>query len=194
MPERIDVAAVDRLRQRVVDSADDLFYSRGVSSVTMDQLRDASGVSLKRIYAMFPSKEDVVAAVLEKRHGIWTDGVEALVEKAPSARAKILAVYDFLTHWFGEPSFRGCAFINAFAELGATSPVVADLVRDHKASFQSRLAELVRAAGGPAELAAQLAILAEGAQTTAAIAGTSDAAVSARAAAETLIDAAAVPA
>jgi hypothetical protein len=43
-------------------------------------------------------------------------------------------------------------------------------------------------AGAPATLAPQLAILAEGAQTTAAIAGTPDAAHQARAAAETLLD------
>jgi hypothetical protein len=48
----------------------------------------------------------------------------------------------------------------------------------------------VAEAGGPPALAAQLAILAEGAQTTAAIAGTPEAAAQARAAAATLIDAA----
>lgn len=60
----------------------------------------------------------------------------------------------------------------------------------HKSDFQGYVADLVRAAGGPPALAPQLAILAEGAQTTAAIAGTPDAAAQARAAAETLIDAA----
>lgn len=62
-------------------------------------------------------------------------------------------------------------------------------MRSHKAAFQARLTELVAEAGGPPTLAAQLAILAEGAQTTAAIAGTSDAAKDARRAAEILIDA-----
>lgn len=69
-------------------------------------------------------------------------------------------------------------------------PRIADLVREHKAQFQARLAELIAEAGGPPALAFQLAILAEGAQTTAAIAGTSQAAGHARAAAATLIDAA----
>jgi hypothetical protein len=62
-------------------------------------------------------------------------------------------------------------------------------VRAHKADFQARLTELVAEAGGPPSLAAQLAILAEGAQTTAAIAGNSEAAWQARQAAEILIDA-----
>jgi len=74
--------------------------------------------------------------------------------------------------------------------MGATAPAVADAARAHKTSFQTYVAELVREAGAPAWLAPQLALLAEGAQTTAAISGLPDAATSARAAASTLIDAA----
>lgn len=51
------------------------------------------------------------------------------------------------------------------------------------------MAGLVDEAGGAPELAARLAILAEGAQTTAAITGTSAATATARRAAEVLIDA-----
>ncbi|AYF99554.1 TetR/AcrR family transcriptional regulator [Protaetiibacter intestinalis] len=176
-------------RTRVVQTADELFYARGVSTVTMDQLRDASGVSLKRLYSMFPSKEDVVVGVLERRRSIWTEGVESLIDAAPDARSKVLAVYDFLAAWFCDADFRGCVFVNTFAELGATSPRVAAVVREQKAAFQQRMAQLVTQLGGSELLAAQLAILAEGAQTTAAISGAPDAAAVARAAAETLISA-----
>ena len=61
-------------------------------------------------------------------------------------------------------------------------------VREQKAAFQRYVADLVRDAGAPEALAAPIAILAEGAQTTAAIAGTPEAAAQARAAAEVLID------
>ena len=67
---------------------------------------------------------------------------------------------------------------------------MAKIVRDHKASFQAYMAGLVVAAGAPASLAAQLSILAEGAQSTAAIAADPQVAVQARNAAEVLIDAA----
>ncbi len=177
-------------RERIVDAADRLFYTRGVNSVGMDQVRDAAGVSLRRLYAAFPAKEDVILAVLDKRHRAWTDAVEERIAAAPDARAKVLAVYDFLTDWFAEADFRGCAFVNTFAELGATSPRVAAAIQEHKAGFQRRLAELVAQLGGPASLAPQLAILAEGAQTTAAISGDPVAASQARDAAITLIDAA----
>jgi len=177
-------------RERIVDAADALYYGRGIGQVGMDAVRDAAGVSLRAMYKEFPSKDDLVIAVLEKRHRMWTAGVTSAVARIDDPKGRLLAVYDYLARWFDEADFRGCGFINAFGELGAANADVSLTVREHKADFQRYLADLVRAAAGPAYLAPQLAILAEGAQTTAAIAGASDAARHARSAAVTLIDAA----
>jgi AcrR family transcriptional regulator len=177
-------------RAQVVEAADQLFYARGVQAVGMDAVRTAAGVSLKRIYALFPSKDALIAAVLERRRAQWNAGIAATAERASTARDKILAVFDFLDAWFREPDFNGCAFINAYGELHDGNPDVRRTVREQKASFQRYMADLVRDAGGPETLAAQIAILAEGAQTTAAIAGTPEAAAQARAAAEVLLGAA----
>jgi AcrR family transcriptional regulator len=180
----------EELQARVIDAADALFYARGIGQVGMDAVRDAAGVSLKAMYKEFPSKEDLVIAVLARRHEIWTRGVSAKVDPIADPRTKLLAVYDYLADWFSDGDFRGCGFINAFGELGAASPRIAQAVRAHKADFRSYVERLVREAGGPDSLGPQLAILAEGAQTTAAIEGAADAAVHARIAAGTLIAAA----
>jgi AcrR family transcriptional regulator len=178
------------VRDRVVGAADRLFYGQGITRVGMDAVRAASGVSLKAIYKEFPSKEDLVLAVLDGRHEMWTSGVEGAVSRIDDPRERLLAIYDHLAAWFTEDDFRGCGFINAFGELGASSSRIAEAVREHKRSFQEYVDQLVADAGGPPSLAAQLVILAEGAQTTAAIAGTPDAAATARDAAALLIKAA----
>lgn len=174
-------------RDRIVRSADRLFYARGIGSVGMDAVRDAAGVSLRALYREFPSKEDLVVAVLGYRHELWNRGVRSAVEAIPDPAGRLLGVYDYLSEWFQHADFRGCGFINAFGEMGPTSPRVARAVREHKRSFQRYVDGLVAQAGGPAGLGPQLAILAEGAQTTAAIAGRPDAAAQARQAAQTLI-------
>jgi AcrR family transcriptional regulator len=179
-------------RELVVTAADRLFYGRGIQAVGMDAIRSEAGIPLKRMYSLFPSKEALLAEVLRRRNEMWTAGVLHRAEEASSARDKVLSVYDFLGDWFAEDGFRGCAFINSFGELGATAPLVADAARAHKLGFQRYLAEVVTEAGGPASLAPQLALLAEGAQTTAAILGRVDVASDARAAAATLLDAALV--
>ncbi|MGO4432938.1 TetR/AcrR family transcriptional regulator [Arthrobacter sp. fls2-241-R2A-172] len=181
---------ISEVRSRIVATADGLYNAKGIQSVGMDELRTAAGVSLKKLYQEFPSKGSIVMAVLERRHQSWTEGLDATVRQAADPRAKLLAIFDYLAGWFCQDSFRGCGFINSFAELGAVSPEVAEYARKHKESFQEYVAALAADAGAPPYLAPQLSILAEGAQTTAAIAGTPDAAGQARQAAEVLIAAA----
>ena len=187
--EQSDRSDDDALRVKVLETADRLYYTLGIQAVGMDTLRAAAGISLKRLYRLFPSKESIVEQVLLRRHEMWNAMVEDAIDVG-DPRQRLLAIYDMLARWFDQDDFRGCVFINSFGELGATAPQVAEIVRAHKAAFQTRLAELVAQAGAPPSLAAQLAILAEGAQTTAAIAGTNAAAMQARQAAAVLIDAA----
>ncbi len=178
------------VRALAVDAANRLYYRRGYQSVGMDDLRRESGLSLRRLYGLFPSKARIVLEVLDHRHEAWTTGLSARVDAADGGRDRLLAIYDYLADCFSDGTYRGCGFINAFAELGTVSPAVANRARQHKKSFQAYVAGLVADAGARPELAAQLSILAEGAQTTAAISGTPDAARQARGAAEILIDAA----
>jgi AcrR family transcriptional regulator len=178
----------------VLAAADRLFYAEGVQAVGMDRVRTEAGVPLKRIYSVFPSKDDLVLAVLQRRRATWDDGIAASAERADGPREKILAIFDFLDEWFRQPDFHGCAFINVFGELGSSSPRAARAVRAHKRAFLRYVTNLVAEVGAPEAVAAQITILAEGAQTTAAILGRPDAARQARAAAETLLDAAAAEA
>ncbi|MDT3399547.1 helix-turn-helix domain-containing protein [Streptomyces sp. B1866] len=181
---------------RALDAAERLFYAQGVQKVGMDAVRAASGVSLKRLYQLFPTKDRLVAAFLRRRDVRWRARLAEHVDRAaPPDRPceRILAVYDWLGLWFAEPGYRGCAWVNAFGELGAASAEVAGLARDHKRAVRRYLGELVAAAGQPPALADHLLLLAEGAMTTAAITGSPDPAAHARAAARTLLHAAASP-
>lgn len=180
----------DAARSMILAAAAKLFYARGFTAVGMDELRAESGVPLKRLYRLFPSKDAIVEDVLLTWKGMWSDGVTAQVESTQEPRERLLAVYDFLAGWFTSEGFRGCAFINSFGEVGGASSRITDIVREHKKHFQDYLSRLAAEAGAPELLAAQLAILAEGAITTAAISASAEPARQARAAAETLIDAA----
>ncbi|QUC58399.1 TetR/AcrR family transcriptional regulator [Streptomyces sp. A2-16] len=175
-------------RERVLDAAEELFYGRGIQSVGMDEIRGASGVSLKRLYQLFPAKEQLVEAYLERRDGRWRGRLAEFVERRADPVERILAVYDWLERWFGEDGFRGCAWINSYGELGATSDRVASRVRAHKEAFGDYLAALVTDAGRPAALAGPLFLLAEGAMVTAGITGSTRPAAEAREAARLLLD------
>ncbi|MFI1471231.1 TetR/AcrR family transcriptional regulator [Streptomyces wuyuanensis] len=182
---------IEATRQRILDAAEELFYGQGVQAVGMDAVRSASGVTLRRLYQVFPSKGALVEAYLLRRDERWRKSLASHVEgsDAPPAE-RILVVFDWLRDCFAEPDFRGCAFVNAFGELGATAPEVAEAARRHKEAFRRYIAGLVDGAGVPGGLAAPLALLAEGAITTAAVTGSPLPAHTAREAAGLLLAAA----
>jgi AcrR family transcriptional regulator len=185
---------VTETREAVLDAADRLFYERGFQAVSMDELRAAAGVPLKRMYATFPSKADLVDAYLARQDERWRDAVEAYVaRRSTDPRDQLLLVFDAIEARVRNQSpFRGCAFHNAFGELGGVSPDAAAIVRSHKHHLREFLTRTARKADlrRPAELALQLMLLAEGALVTAAIDDDIKIPRRAKAAAAVLIDAA----
>ncbi|MGP3688187.1 TetR/AcrR family transcriptional regulator [Streptomyces sp. IBSNAI002] len=182
----------EEARTRLLDAAEALFYADGIQGVGMDRIRTSSGVPLKRLYRLFPAKDSLVTAYLERRDARWMTSLReavpasAAAPDSPDSPARVLAVFDWLAAWFSEPDFRGCAFLNAYGELGAGGPAaVLDVVRRHKAQLRSLLADLA----GPNDeaLAEQLLILVEGATVVAALEPGPAPALRAREAAERLI-------
>ncbi|MFB6438318.1 TetR/AcrR family transcriptional regulator [Streptomyces sp. NPDC056411] len=183
----------DDARVRILDAAERLFYARGIQAVGMDELRTAAGVSLKRLYRCFPAKQDLVEAYLRRRDTRWRAALAEYVDAhADGPAARPLAVFDWLHDWFTEPGFRGCAFINSYGELGAASDAVGRTAREHKRALRTYLTGLVRDAlpagqAQPEQIGGQLALLVDGAITTAALTGEPGAARQARSAAASLL-------
>ena len=176
----------DEARAKLLDTAEELFYARGIQAVGMDAIRSGSGVSLKRLYQCFPAKGDLVEAYLRRRDERWRRSLADHVSAHPPGDA-VPAVFDWLRQWFSEDDFRGCAFINSFGELGDAAPGVARVVREHK----DRLRGYLRSLTGSTGLGDQIFALVEGATVIAGITGDPGAADTAKAAAETLLQAAA---
>jgi AcrR family transcriptional regulator len=179
-------------RDHLLATAAGLFYERGIQAVSIDEIRTASGTSLRRLYQCYPSKEHLVEAYLERRDRIWQASLESYVDRYADPGQRVLAVFGFLAEWFAEPGFRGCAFINAFGEMSSGSRTVSRLTRDHKARLRRYLTGLAVAAGAtaPQVLAGQLLILVDGAIVSAATGANLHAAAHARDAARPLLAAA----
>ena len=105
----------------MLEAADRLFYTEGVRAVGIDRVLEQSGVAKGSLYYNFGGKDDLVRTYLQNRHQKWAARIDEQLAAADTAEAKILAVYDTLSHLFGQPDFRGCAFINAAADAPAGS-------------------------------------------------------------------------
>ena len=149
---------------RVLDVASQLFYERGIRAVGVDGIAAAAGVTKKTIYDQFGSKDALITAYLEDRdrqyRGWLTDWVDAHPDTEP-----LLAVFDALGRWMNDVGPRGCAFVNAYAELSDPEHAAHRIARDQKAWLRAYLAELAADAGhhGSPQLAARLLTLHEGA-------------------------------
>ncbi|WP_443334592.1 TetR/AcrR family transcriptional regulator [Streptomyces sp. ZAF1911] len=175
----------EEARTRLLDAAEALFYAEGIQAVGMDRIRAESGIPLKRLYRLYPAKESLVTAYLERRDRRWMASLSAAV--AAGRPDPVGAVFEWLAEWFSEPDFRGCAFLNAYGELGAGPAGVLDVVRRHKAELRALLAGI--AGPGREGLAEQLLLLVEGATVVAALEPGPGAAVRAREAAYVLVGA-----
>ncbi|MFE9258904.1 TetR/AcrR family transcriptional regulator [Streptomyces sp. NPDC006879] len=177
----------EEAKGRLLDAAETLFYAHGVQAVGMDRIRTASGVPLKRLYRLFPAKEALVAAYLERRDQSWMRALHSATAAPPEPRERVLAVFDWLEEWFGEPGFRGCAFLNAHGELGDAPRAILAPVHRHKAELRSHLVSLAEDAGADSEFGEELLLLVEGATATAALTPGTEPARRARRIAEALL-------
>jgi AcrR family transcriptional regulator len=174
---------------RLLDAAEHLFYGSGVQGVGIDAVVAEAGVATKTLYAHFGSKEGLVEAYLRRRDGRWLDWLAAAVATADPGSPRVLAVFDALHHWFSQPGFNGCAFINVAGEL-AGNQMARRVARDHKLALRRFLGEVATqaAVSDPGRLAERLMLLIEGAIVTAHVEGDADAAMRGRSAAAALLE------
>jgi AcrR family transcriptional regulator len=106
-------------RQRILDSAYELFSHRGVRGVGIDEVIEHAGVAKATLYRHFPSKEDLVLAFLEQREQRWTrEWVEAEARRrGTTPEERLLAIFDLFDDWFQRDDFEGCSFINILLEF-----------------------------------------------------------------------------
>jgi len=123
-------------------------------------------------YRCFPSKDELIRTFLDYRHERWMAWfVDALGRHGAVAGGGLAPLLPALGEWFADPLFRGCAFINAVAELGASQPTVTRIVQEHKQEMRQVIAGLLPAGPGQRVLADAAALAVDGAIVRAQIEG-----------------------
>lgn len=154
--------------ERILAAAEHLFVTQGITATGVDLIADRAGVTKRTLYQRFGSKDRLVAAYLTLRAHRWQREVLDLLDAAPPlpAPAAIRVVFDTARRRTS-PGRGGCAFVNAWAEVGHADGPAADAVRAEKAW----MAELFTAIAGDAEVARRIHQVYEGAQVLASITG-----------------------
>ena len=177
-------------RERLLDAAEELFYAEGVHSVGIDRVIERAGVAKASLYSTFGSKEQLVRAYLDERHGRILGRLRSAVADADQGDpvAQILAIFDAQAETFRTPGYRGCAFGAAAAEEPSDGQI-AEATRAYRSDLRSLFTELAAAAGAPDPplLASQLQLVYDGGGSAANLDRNPSIAAPARAAAAALI-------
>jgi len=125
---------------KLLDAADELFFSHGISATPIDAVLARAGVSAATLYRGFASKEALVAAALERRQRAWLEAWDQAVGRAETPRAKLLAVFDALDEFRSRPdASRWCAFLGSAAEYADPPAEIGQAVAADSATLRDRL-------------------------------------------------------
>ncbi|WP_322418620.1 TetR/AcrR family transcriptional regulator [Mesorhizobium huakuii] len=153
-------------RQHVVETAYALFKRAGFHATGIDRIIAEADVAKMTMYRHFPSKDDLIVAVLDYRARRFDDQLDKLTQKSIAPEQKIVEIFDWHRRWFRRPDFHGCLFAHALAEFGDPGHPVFEAVARQKNGLRQRMRSIlseVMPRGRAENVAATLFMLIEGA-------------------------------
>jgi AcrR family transcriptional regulator len=154
------------VRERILATASALFYKRGVRAVGVDLVIEEAGIAKTSLYRYFPTKDALVVAFLEREEiEFWSTWDSVTVQHANDPAGELQAHMGWIGERLSRSNYRGCPQINVAAEFADADHPARQVARSHMHGLRKRLAALAHRlkVAHPDELAAQLALLVNGA-------------------------------
>ncbi|MET0990332.1 MAG: TetR/AcrR family transcriptional regulator [Glaciihabitans sp.] len=136
-------------KQRILDTANELFYGDGIRVVGIDRLISVSSVTKATFYKHYGSKDALILRYIRGRHEAMREEISTLVEETPDAELALREIVADLVAKIPAPGFRGCAFLNAAAEFPDPMHPVREVVTSHREWYTDVVAGLLSRIGHP---------------------------------------------
>jgi AcrR family transcriptional regulator len=154
------------VRSRILDTASALFYQRGVRAVGVDLVVLEAAVAKTSLYRYFPTKDDLIVAFLEREDvEFWGQWDSVAAQHADDPAGELAAHMRWIGERLARANYRGCPQINVAAEFAEQDHPSRQVSKRHMLALRARLrtvAERLKVPQ-PDRLAAQLAVLVNGA-------------------------------
>jgi len=136
-------------RDRLINTAIDLFYNHGFHVIGLDRILEVTGVTKTTFYKHFDSKDELIVAAIERRDEWETAARNRAVKKLAGndPRRQLLAIFDVLDEWFNHPEFKGCIFITAAVEFPDPRDPAHQAAAAYKKNARDELRDLAKQAG-----------------------------------------------
>jgi AcrR family transcriptional regulator len=163
----LQATPTESVRDRILATARELFYREGVRGVGVDTVVAQSGVAKTSLYRWFPSKDVLIASVVEEeakaRWAAWERVAERCSGQSP--RERLRSHMGAVLRFVSRPDYRGCPFMNVSAELPDPQHPARLVTLEATQELRRRVRSLVDAIEGvrdPAELTDQIVLLVDG--------------------------------
>ncbi len=190
--EAVASAPTETVRDRILNTARDLFYRHGINSVGVDTVVAQSGVAKTSLYRWFPSKDALIVAVLEKEaEDRWAGWDYTAARSGTDPRERLRAQLAGIVKFVTGPKYRGCPFMNVTAEFADAQHPARQVAREIMEELRRRVRALVNDLNvpDPQTLTEQLVMLIDGAFSSAQVFGKEGPHLLLVAAADALVDA-----
>ena len=153
------------VRSKILETACTLFYERGVRAVGVDLVIEKAGVAKTSLYRHFRTKDDLIAAFLEREDADFWGTWDRVASQHDDAAAELDAHLGWIGERVGRSNYRGCPQINVAAEFPDIDHPARKVAAAHKRQMRQRLKGIAERLGVARadELAGQLSLLINGA-------------------------------
>jgi AcrR family transcriptional regulator len=154
------------VRERILQTASELFYRRGVRAVGVDLVVEEAGVAKTSLYRHFRTKDELIAAFLAREdEDFWATWDRVAEREGDDAARELEAHLDWIGERIGRPHYRGCPQLNVAAEFPDRDHPARKVATAHKRELRRRLEDIAARLGvqDPDVLGGQLSLLINGA-------------------------------
>ena len=130
-------------KERIINTANDLFYRQGYHQTGVNQIIEESGVAKATFYSNFKSKDDLCIEYLRERDRIDTNATKDMISGIEDSYERYMALVKGLKEYMIETDFRGCAFGNIAVEITEPSSPIRKEVKHHEDRYRSILKDVI---------------------------------------------------
>ncbi|MHB8283759.1 MAG: TetR/AcrR family transcriptional regulator [Caulobacteraceae bacterium] len=157
-PER---PSAPRRRKQVLDAAESCFRRHGFHTTSMAQIAAEAQMSVGHIYRYFPSKGDIIAAIVERDVSLAMADFDALEASEAAIFPAFFEQWRAKIEKLSEPG-RSVMWLEILAEA-ARNPTAAQVIREARARVCTRLCRLIEAGApgrwSPADIRSKVELL-----------------------------------
>jgi AcrR family transcriptional regulator len=136
-------------RERILDTAYQLFYERGFTRISMDAVAARAGITKRTLYNHFDSKDALFGEMLKRQSSLAVERIRGwATQQDGSAENLVAGIFERLARWSAKKRWEGSGFTRLALELadlpghpGRTA------ARRHKALIEQVLTEELRRRG-----------------------------------------------